>query len=667
MLYSTCGSQRRSKKEKKKAKATLKRHRKKNPLASVYEEPPIFVYADFESMIAEDNTHIPVLVCALTSEDDTFETYYGENCTADFLNFLTQLTEDKYGDPRESTSGFDPMEKCATIASACNRYWRKKHLSKDTVAVEPVRGWRGAQVNQSEVALEWLMWQEHQLESDSPRIQHVRNGGEKLIPAGPQAYHVDGFDSHTNTVYEFHGCLFHGCRRCHKDRKKMAFSSGSYTMEALCQQTEDKCQTLRQMGYKVVQIWECQWKEQKKASKEIQDFLKEINLVPQLNPRDAFFGGRTGAASLYYKANTDEGEQIRYVDVTSEYPYVNKYGTYPIGHPEIFLDPDDQDPASYFGILTVDILPPYNLYNPVLPLRHGKKLTFPLCRKCVEDESAKPMLGRNYYCSHGVEDRVLTGTWCTPEIMKAVEKGYQVLRIHEAWHFPPDQRKQGLFAPYVDTWLKIKQESSGYPSWAQTDAQKEDYVKNYKAREGIDLDPQHIKKNPGRKATAKLMLNSFWGKFGEQMNKMKTKQITEPHELIDHLNDTTIEISDVRILSADVIELAYKKIEEDAVKGSKTNIFIAAFTTCQARLKLYESLEALGDRVLYYDTDSVIYTWKPGQTEIPLDPQDERRDTDIVNPRHFRRDPIAKKIKTETQVKKIWFGIRQAGTSRRNI
>ena len=100
---------------KKKTKATLKRHRKKNPLASVYEEPPIFVYADFESMIAEDNTHIPVLVCALTSEDYTFETYYGENCTADFLNFLTQLTEDEYGDPREvicifhNLKGYDSM------------------------------------------------------------------------------------------------------------------------------------------------------------------------------------------------------------------------------------------------------------------------------------------------------------------------------------------------------------------------------------------------------------------------------------------------------------------------------------------------------------------------------------------------------------------------------
>ena len=150
------------------------------------------------------------------------------------------------------------------------------------------------------------------------------------------------------------------------------------------------------------------------------------------------------------------------------------------------------------------------------------------------------------------------------------------------------------------------------------DVQKEDYVKNYKAREGIDLDTQHIEKNRGRKATAKLMLNSFRGKFGEQMNKVKTMQIIEQHELIDQLNDMMIEISDIHILSADVIGLAYKKIEEDAVKGSKTNIFMAAFTTCQARLKLYESWEVLGDWVLYCDTDSIIYTWKPAQTEIPL-------------------------------------------------
>lgn len=58
---------------------------------------------------------------------------------------------------------------------------------------------------------------------------------------------------------------------------------------------------------------------------------------------------------------------------------------------------------------------------------------------------------------------------------------------------------------------------------------------------------------------------------------------------------------------------------------------IAAFVTAYARLKLYEYIEGLGDRVLYFDTgsllfmsvyfscliviilvDSVIYIWRPG-------------------------------------------------------
>ena len=45
---------------------------------------------------------------------------------------------------------------------------------------------------------------------------------------------------------------------------------------------------------------------------------------------------------------------------------------------------------------------------------------------------------------------------------------------------------------------------------------------------------------------------------------------------------------------------------------------VAAFTTCLARLKLYESLETLGEQVLYYDMDSVIYRCKPGEPTIPI-------------------------------------------------
>ena len=48
----------------------------------------------------------------------------------------------------------------------------------------------------------------------------------------------------------------------------------------------------------------------------------------------------------------------------------------------------------------------------------------------------------------------------------------------------------------------------------------------------------------------------------------------------------------------------------------KTNIFIAAFTTCWARLKLYDHLDFQGENVLYYDTDSVIYRHIPPNPSV---------------------------------------------------
>lgn len=46
------------------------------------------------------------------------------------------------------------------------------------------------------------------------------------------------------------------------------------------------------------------------------------------------------------------------------------------------------------------------------------------------------MLERSNMCGHSVEERMLRGTWCTPELQKAVEKGCQILKIHEVFHFP---------------------------------------------------------------------------------------------------------------------------------------------------------------------------------------------------------------------------------------
>ena len=129
-----------------------------------------------------------------------------------------------------------------------------------------------------------------------------------------------------------------------------------------------------------------------------------------------------------------------------------------------------------------------------LPVRSGKKLTFPLCRTCVQQQQAKPMLHRTHYCHHSDNDRMLRGSWCTHELVKAVEKGYTLVKIHEVLLFPEHQRRTGLFADYVNTWLKLKQELAGWSSWCQTVEQKREYILRYQEREGIRRDVSQIAK-----------------------------------------------------------------------------------------------------------------------------------------------------------------------------
>ena len=129
---------------------------------------------------------------------------------------------------------------------------------------------------------------------------------------------------------------------------------------------------------------------------------------------------------------------------------------------------------------------------------------FPLCKTCTDTLNQNP-------CTHSDQERAILGTWCHVELTKAIEKGYEVLKIHEVWHFPETTDK--LFKDYVDTFLKIKQEASGYPKDCVTAEQKQRYIDEYYEHEGIRLDPNKIEYNPGLRSLAKLMLNSLWGRL----------------------------------------------------------------------------------------------------------------------------------------------------------
>ena len=137
-----------------------------------------------------------------------FERWYDEKVTADY-HFVMRREMEAYciSDVKLLKAGcqklrqkfkqhveFDPLEKCVTIASACNRFWRKKLVPTNTIASRPPRGWHGARSNQSIKALKWLAWQEHLLRLQHPapgdRIRTVRNGGKLRL-----VHHlVDGFD-----------------------------------------------------------------------------------------------------------------------------------------------------------------------------------------------------------------------------------------------------------------------------------------------------------------------------------------------------------------------------------------------------------------------------------------------------------------------------------------
>ena len=94
--------------------------------------------------------------------------------------------------------------------------------------------------------------------------------------------------------------------------------------------------------------------------------------------------------------------------------------------------------GSYFGLATVDILPPAGLFHPVLPLRCGQKLTFPLCRTCVQEEPAQPRLTRTHYCPHSDANRTLRGTWSWSKPWK---RGTPWSRSTKSDIFPPSNAK----------------------------------------------------------------------------------------------------------------------------------------------------------------------------------------------------------------------------------
>ena len=160
----------------------------------------------------------------------------------------------------------------------------------------------------------------------------------------------------------------------------------------------------------------------------MKDFIQNLQFDMPLEPRRAFFEGRTNGICLFKEMT--ENEQIHYVDFTSFYLWTNKYCEVPTGYWNSYKRSSDRP-------ITQWLLRPHQVYHftSYLPLSSrspvlcSRQTNVPLCTTCAENLRQTP-------CEHSEEERMLSGTWCSIEIHKALQLGYQMIRLVEVRHFP---------------------------------------------------------------------------------------------------------------------------------------------------------------------------------------------------------------------------------------
>ena len=125
----------------------------------------------------------------------------------------------------------------------------------------------GGKPNYSYSACQWI---EHMSEETGKHIHHALcgHGGERVIrdSEGNEICKVDGYEPTTKTIYQYHGCKWHGCtcleNRTNVDKNRYLATKG---MEDF----------FKKRGYNVVSVWEC-----KKPPKKKQFFQVKFTPYP---------------------------------------------------------------------------------------------------------------------------------------------------------------------------------------------------------------------------------------------------------------------------------------------------------------------------------------------------------------------------------------------------
>ena len=509
-----------------------------------------------------------------------------------------------YRDQFKTITGLDPTSRHFTLASIGMETFRATSLKDGKLLGRtPTSGYAPAKV--SMVGEAWLDAMEDELNCTI----------EREFPLG--RYEADGFCLEKKLIFEYQGCRWHGCKCQFKDENEIVSERDGKTVKQVREYDHKKLKFYKKMlsEYQVVIAKDCDNQQKEKTEEHLKRIkskvkrLEKLGLPRDLDLRQSLKGGRTNNLKFFFK--TDGQSELKYFDFTSLYPSVVKQEKYPMGHPRRLTRNFDNSLHSYFGFVYCSVDAPIDLYLPVLGDTFDGKFVYSLCRTCTNEKNQNE-------CGHTAEDRRLFGVWTTAELEVALKFGYKINEIFEVLHY--EETSDQLFKEYIKMWQREKQEAEG--TQGRVGQELDDHIENYYQREGIRLRKEKMVKNPGRRYIAKLMLNSFWGKFAQRPNLTQSKLVTNHEELVRMYDDPEIVIKGKRRVNDDTFYINFEY--KDACKASAgvQNVAVASFVTSYARLRLYNVMTEQHSKypgsIYYFDTDSIVFEARPGDDIPPL-------------------------------------------------
>jgi hypothetical protein len=361
--------------------------------------------------------------------------------------------------------------------------------------------------------------------------------------------------------------------------------------------------------------------------------------------REALRGGRTDARRLQYTLTPDDianGRKIAYVDVVSLYPSVQVKYEYPVGLPTINIYDDKMYPCrkhenpeygntrkvcdcpigskrrsvntmlniiehreqpshqylmdeSTFGFICASLTPPKTLFHPVL-------VTWDEARnKCIA--SLEPII-----------EKVFT----TVEFKWALGAGYKLDKVHRIDIY---NRKDGLWNDFIkDLYIEKLANSGPPPPPEDRQAIIDAYEEHFQMGAAVEESFPRWKRDGALRTVFKTLLNCGWGKHCQRPSLAKLTMLNSSSldsSLFDNVQAKTVKINSITHLNNTTMISTTDNGLNTKFNFHSTYLPAGVFVPSYGRMTLYKEMYMLDKRVLYHDTDSIIYIYDPKEYNIP--------------------------------------------------